>query len=143
MTAELLVSLTGFIFGVALSVISPEELKPGKRYLLFFKDMLFALIVLFSSLSFIYFGSASYLALPLIYLLLYLALSRRIKYLEPVTYIFFITVYLLIPDNYLQGVLPALIFLYGLPAGSIFRLGIIERQEAKHLPKIKHARKKN
>ena len=48
---DLLISFTGFIFGLLLTFIAPEELKPGKKYFLLIKEILFFLIIFFFSLG--------------------------------------------------------------------------------------------
>jgi len=134
---KLLFSLTGFLFGFILSLISPEELKPGKKYFLLIKKILFYSIILFSFFLFIYFKNYYFASIPLIYLILSLIIIRKQKiFLEEIfNYSFFIVIYLLFLAVKLQNniliILPSLVFLYGLPSGTLARLRIIEKHERK------------
>ncbi len=134
----LLFSLTGFLFGLILSFIAPEELKPGKKYFILIKEILFYLIIFFSFFIFIYFKNYYFILIPLIYLILNLILVKKKKYLleEILNYSFFILYLILLIiislKSNLSLILPSLIFFYGLPSGTLARLRLIEKQEAKY-----------
>ncbi len=98
---EILFSLSGFVFGVVLALIAPEELKPGKKYFKFIRNVLFVLIT----------GFVIILIVDKFYSLFNFESSLLL--------------------------LASLIFLYGLPAGTLFRLKQVERQEEKYKIKMK------
>ncbi len=151
---ELLFSLTGFIFGIILSLIAPEELKPGKKYFLLIKRILF--LLLFFTINFFFYQHNQYfylipftiIALVLFTIELKLASeseklpkeglenlkdsqkglensknsqSDKSVYYEIPNYLIFIIPYFLISNQTFHILLPSLIFLYGLPAGTLIR----------------------
>jgi len=123
----IIISVLGFLLGVILSYIAPEELKPGKKYFIFMKESLFYLTLAYSLFLFIYFQNFYFTLIPIIYFPLHLFfIKKQRKYLQTISnYIFFIIIYItfttLIPENNILIILPVLIFLYGLPAGTLFR----------------------
>jgi len=125
---EILLSLFGFPLGLILTFIAPEELKPGRKYFLIIRYVLFSLIAVFSLLLLSFHQHYSFLALYPVYLILFWFLIHYKKsyLLEIFNYLFFISLYLV--HLYLQIpyliVLPALVFLYGLPAGTLIRTQI-------------------
>lgn len=133
-----LVSLTGFLFGLSLAFIAPEELKSGEKYFLLFKEALFCFIIVFSSFSFVVSRNYYLCIIILSYLALYFLLIRRRSFFlaEIFNYSFFAALYLIFlfsPAPYLI-LLPSLVFLYGLPSGTLVRLMMLYRQEAKYYP---------
>jgi len=121
----LLVSLTGLLFGLILARIAPEELDPGKKYFFLMNEILFYGILLFSMFLF-YLENYYWTFLPIIYLVLYFIVIRKQKRLlkEIMNYSFFIIVYVLLIinlKNNLLIILPSLIFIYGLPVGTLFK----------------------
>lgn len=152
-TLMLLISLAGFIIGFILSIISPEELRPGKKYFVFIRTSLFYLITFFILSIFIYYQKYYFILILVIYLgwKLIIIKSCFIKkneffkeyfYLKEImNYLFFIIVYIILitlNNQNFQLILLTLIFLYGLPAGSLLRLRFIRKQERKHEVKIKY-----
>ncbi len=121
------ISLIGFLLGVILSYIAPEELKPGKKYFIFMKGFLFYLILAYSLFLFIYFQNFYFTLIPIIYFPINLFyIKKQRKYLQTISnYLFFIIIYItitiMVSNNNLLIILPVLIFLYGLPAGTLFR----------------------
>lgn len=128
-------SLLGFLFGIILALIAPEELRPGKKYFLLIKKILFCFILLLPLFLFIYLKNYYFVLIIIIYLVLYFLILRKKKFWlkEIFNYSFFIITYLVFIilnlKNNLIIILPSLIFLYGLPAGTLFRLSLIEKQE--------------
>ncbi len=143
----LLISLAGFPIGFILSVISPEELRPGKKYFILIQRILFGLIFVFSVYFFVYLKHYNLIWVPFIFLGLFLMTIRKkvLKdhfYLKEISnYLFFIIMYLFVITLNGQNfklILLSLMFLYGLPSGSLFRWGFIRKQERKHEVKIKN-----
>lgn len=121
----LLFSLAGIIFGLALTYIAPEELAAGKKYFILSKRLLFVMI----SLVIIYYLSVG---AQVQYLLLFTALLSSAFIFDFKTkrrghygfhYLFFVLPYFLIMDQTFHLILASLIFLYGLPVGSLLRSG--------------------
>ena len=124
---EILIALTGFVFGIILALIAPEETKPGEKYLLLGKHFLLALILIFS----LYYRQEIYVILPIIiYLFLYIFLIRKLFWGDLVNYGFLIFIFFINLKNAI--VISSLIFLYGLPAGTLFRLWWREKKEKKY-----------
>lgn len=114
-------SLSGIIFGMILSLISPEEMLPGKRYFILLRRTLFAAISLSIVLSL--FGNI-FLSLffLIIFTILFLSESRfNNKSFYVIHYILFIIPYFLISEQN-RSILASLIFLYGFPAGTLLRI---------------------
>jgi hypothetical protein len=120
---ELLFSLSGFLFGLILSYIAPEELKPGKKYFLFIKRLLFILI--FFTVNFFFYQQNQYVYLvpfTIIALVLFVVeLRNKSIYYEVPNYAIFVIPYFLINNPTSNILLTSLIFLYGLPAGTLIR----------------------
>lgn len=141
---KLLFSLSGFLVGILLSIISPEEMKPGKKYFVFIKNFLFYLIVFFSLSLFYVYQLGYFLLMPLAYLAFYTILIRKQKvyWREPLNYVFFGILYLFFYvfafENSWLIILASMIFLYGLPTGTLFRLELVEKQERKYTYGVKH-----
>ncbi len=109
----ILLSLTGYVVGVLLSKISPEEMKPGKRYFLVIRKIIFWIIIIvpfFEGLSWTYPGL---LAIYVLILLLFRMLGKGINKVV-LNYVLFISSYL-VCLNSMRFIYLALVFLYGLP----------------------------
>ena len=137
----LIISLAGFLVGFILSIISPEELRPGKKYFILIHRILFSLIIIHSIYFSIYVKQLYLITIPASFLVLYLVLLRKrfIKdyfYLKEISnYLFFIITYFLIITLNGQNfklLFLSLVFIYGLPAGTLLRFGFIRKQERKH-----------
>lgn len=112
-----LVSLLGLIAGYILSFITPEEVMAGKKQLSFFRyflllsitvcaifylqNLLFSLIFVFLTLSFVF-----------------LQQKFKSRYWEIAFYAIFLLTFLVLGRNLL---FVSLVFLYGLPTGSLLR----------------------
>lgn len=122
-TLIILSSLTGFLFGMILSLIAPEELKPGKKYFLLIKRILFFL--LFFTINFFFYQSNQYIYLVIFTIfalnLFVIELRNKSIYYEAFNYAIFIIPYFLTSSSF-HILLPSLLFLYGLPAGTLVRL---------------------
>ena len=137
----LIISLAGFLVGFILSIISPEELRPGKKYFILIHRILFSIIIIHSIYFSIYIKQLYLITIPASFLVLYLVLLRKrfIKdyfYLKEISnYLFFIITYFLIITLNGQNfklLFLSLVFIYGLPAGTLLRFGFIRKQERKH-----------
>ncbi len=144
----ILISLTGLLFGLLLAYISPEELKPGKKYFLLLKQVLFVLASLLILYYFYLLNSFIYLLLFLILavVLFILGLKRgefycrilacsklgwlstspiltlKNKFFSLLPYLLFLPSYFLIQNPTFRLILLSLIFLYGFPVGSLLRM---------------------
>ena len=146
-TLMLLISIAGFLVGFILSIISPEELRPGKKYFVFIRESLFYLMILFSLFLFVYYQKYYLILIPFIYVGLYVFLTKKTQFLkeyfylkEISNYLYFIITYIImlnINGQNFKLLFLSLVFLYGLPAGTLLRYGFIRKQERKHEVKIK------
>ena len=120
---ELFVSLTGIIFGLLLAKIAPEEMEDGKKYFIFIKRLLFIIILVVVSYYFIVVGMMIYFSLFLLLMIILFILELKLKNkkLEISNYIIFIAPYFLINQRSFHLTLASLIFLYGLPLGSLLK----------------------
>lgn len=121
----LAVSLTGIFFGMTLSYISPEEMVPGKKYFLLLKRVIAGLIfILAVYVSF--FEKNYFLLIPAVLILFLSILAYKIKKLksgiyELASYLLFTGIYLLSLETNFKLLTAVLIFIYGLPLGSLIR----------------------
>lgn len=108
-------SLLGYVLGVGLGYIAPEELEPGHKYLAWLEKGLFFLT--FLPIMY-FFGKSFWLLLPIVlagglYLL-------NLKYRAYAMFGVFLMWFFLIKGNDFVIILEAsAIFLYGLPIGSL------------------------
>jgi hypothetical protein len=128
----LLISLLGFLFGIILSLIAPEELKPGKKYFFLLKHTLFLIILV--NIIYFFIKQQEYLALiilTIIYLtFIIIQFKPRNNYWEIPNYLIFLVPYFLLNQNpTFQLLQTTLIFLYGFPAGTILRFKIFQKQQ--------------
>lgn len=114
-------SLTGIIVGMVLSLISPEEQVPGKKYFVLLRKVLFAAVSLFIISNF--FRNAYLLLTFSIVLTALFILDIRFqrKWFYIIHYLLFLTSFFLISE---QGklILASLVFLYGFPVGTLIRI---------------------
>ena len=106
-----IVTYIGIFCGVVLSFISPEELKPGRRYFLIMQKILLFLmsISLFYHITFIN-----------IILSLTIVLFAIIQKNSFIAYLLFaIIIFINVQNIALVTIISVLIFLYGLPTGSL------------------------
>ncbi len=116
----LLFGLTGIIGGIALSFIAPEELKAGWKY---FKIAKFTLFIILAGLIGYSFWTAQnilggeiFLILAIIFFII--NLTFKYKWMEIINYILFTTPYFFLPSPS-QLLIASMLFLYGLPAGTL------------------------
>lgn len=114
----LLISLTGLLFGYILTYIAPEELKPGKKYFIWMKRVIFVVIVALVAYQLLsqWLWGISFLIIGI--LLFVINLKKYNLFLEIFNYLLFIIPYFFIDEKL---ILASLIFLYGLPAGTSLR----------------------
>lgn len=113
---RLVFALTGILFGVVLAYIAPEEVNPGKKYLLWLKRIMLLLIASSLVYNYILMSKLIYLVLSSLILINFvLELKFKNKWLELCHYLMFIVSYVSLPSS----LLATLIFLYGLPTGTI------------------------
>lgn len=117
----LLFSLIGIFVGIALTFIAPEELKTGNKYFIIFRRSLFILISLL--IGFYFFQAQQFLYLSLFVLLagilffLDFKLKNNWNYVSH--YLLFLMSYFLNQNINFHLILVSLIFLYGLPTGTL------------------------
>ncbi len=126
----LLISLAGIIFGLVLSYLAPEEFSSGKRYFLFLKRVLLGIILIFVNYTFL--TSSNYLIMSIFTVFMVglfvlemnwfkISLAKSQQIVEISNYLIFIFFYFFLAEQQSQLVLASLIFLYGLPAGTLLR----------------------
>ena len=120
---QVLFSLSGIVFGLALTYIAPEEIQPGKKYFIFLKRILFVLISGTIIYSFAVSINVPLLLLSLAFLLPLFMVDFKIKRKEAywLHYLFFVIAYFFISEVQLKIILASLIFLYGFPVGSLLK----------------------
>lgn len=120
------IGLSGVLFGLALSYIAPEELSAGKKYFIILKNFLYVVFGLVT-LYFVW-GLANLLAVSVLIMLIFGSLLRwkfpKLKF-EFITYLVFIFTFILLSilssvENY-AVISASIIFLYGLPLGTLIR----------------------
>ena len=107
----------GLPIGIILAYIAKEEIKPGKSYLVFFQSLLFLLIVVFLMYSF-----NLHIAVIIIIALLLIGLMYVLRYKYETTAIYpllAVFLYMSSKNTNLFMIESSLIFLYGLPTGSL------------------------
>lgn len=122
-----LVSLGGLLGGIFLHHIAPEEVSAGKKHLILLYRSIF---VLLSGLI-LYFLYSTSLLLTAIYLifsvvLLTIDIKMHRAWFFAVHYLFFLAGYFFSSQ---QLVIAVMIFLYGLPAGTLLRLKMHKQDE--------------
>ncbi len=120
----LTIAFAGVFAGGLLAIISPEELKPGEKYWKILKWVLLAVIitVLF------YFSQLIIYAIIITALLVYLKIINR-EY-PALAFVFFLSAY----EGFLF-IASSLIFIYGLPAGTLDAKQIIGQKSKGKLKK--------
>jgi hypothetical protein len=115
---EIILALLGILCGILLTYIAPEEIKTGKKYFVWLKRIVYILLLLVM----VYLLTARIMFLVIFLLLgillFVVSLKSKNKYLELPIYLLFIVALLIVE----QQALPAsLLFIYGLPTGTILR----------------------
>ena len=133
MMLDLIVSYSGFLAGIILSIISPEELKPGRKYFWVLQLLLFGLLLLvplyiiLMERRFFLFAGVMIASLSL----LWIRIKQFVLWAEAVYYLFFTVLFLFVSASPQRLLFLSLLFLYGLPTGTLFRWQLIEQHEKK------------
>jgi hypothetical protein len=118
---DLIIALLGLGVGILLALMTKEELKVGRKYFVFVRNVLFGFIELIILLFFI--QQKLWLALIIIsiifILVIILEFILKSKYLRLLPFIIFISAYFLNSDTSFHFILTILIFLYSLPTGTL------------------------
>lgn len=119
---SLLLGLTGILAGLALSFIAPEEIKPGWDYFKISKLTLFVILVAVISYSL---WSRKFLVGLGIFVIIAVTLfiinlKFKYKWIEILNYALFIIAYFFQSEPS-QPLIASLLFLYGLPSGTLLR----------------------
>ncbi len=119
----LLLSFTGPLFGLALALIASEELKAGRPYLSWLKRIIFVIIIAVIAVQLAFppqwLGMILFLSAGLVFFALELKkTSQNSLFREGFHYLLFVLAYFLISEKLLAA---SLIFLYGLPLGTLLR----------------------
>ncbi|MBI2574295.1 hypothetical protein HYV82_00220 [Candidatus Woesearchaeota archaeon] len=122
-----LISFTGIIAGAVLAFVTKEEMKPGIKYFMLLQKALLAA----TAAVFVYYSGLQLPVRIVIYaaVILLLALSRSIN--SSIAYallggVFYFSSFSRQPFL----IISALIFLYGLPTGSIIAAGVIRKPKS-------------
>jgi len=117
-TLTALISYLGLVVGIILAIIAKEELKKGKKYFIFLKKIILLLVFIFL----IIFIELNYIILLLIlpFIGIYL-LKNKIDFNElPYIYIILAVIFYLSSKTLNLFIIESsLIFLYGIPTGSL------------------------
>jgi predicted Na+-dependent transporter len=121
----LLVSFLGIISGFFLSLIAPEELKPGKKYFDWIARIILFLIMFF----FITYTKSGIFHYIYLLIIIFIVLIARDKYLDFSYPLFSIVLFFSIIDKTLLLIQSSLIFILGLVIASMFMMKY-EKKEA-------------
>lgn len=111
------VIIAGLALGMILARIAKEELKPGKKYLLLFQNILVSAVFVSAVFSF----ESTFIKIILAAVLVYLVVFNY-KFNWLVAYASFGFIYFSSLNNLnLVLLISALMFLYGFPTGSLIR----------------------
>ena len=113
-----IIAYLGLLLGVILIKLSPEEQKPGKKYFILLKQILFVLILI--PLLY-YFKINLILSVVLLSIVIALIIKRKVKF-ERNTIIYFILGIIFYLSSRIPDLLiieSVLIFLYGIPTSSL------------------------
>ncbi|HLC87338.1 MAG TPA: hypothetical protein VJH65_03635 [Candidatus Nanoarchaeia archaeon] len=118
-----LIAFSGLIFGILLSKISPEEMKSGKKYFNYLKKI--ALAVLVISLIFLTAPFSWYVLLGLIIGYISALLLKRVYFFLGLA---LLLSFLTFNPNFTLLV-SSLIFIFGLPLGSLINMELKKRKD--------------
>ncbi len=115
--STLIITFLSIFIGIALAKISPEELKPGKKYIVFFYRILLVSIILI--ILYHLFLTKNYIFLTII-IILTISLRLIKQYNDIITWILLGIIFYLSSKqlNYFL-IISSLIFLLGLPFGTL------------------------
>lgn len=115
---------SGVIIGAILSVIAKDELKPGKKYFLLLKNILFSVIILITSIFYITIN-------PLIsfFILIFFSILFIKRFQLNLIYVAFAAVYILSSINEQLFILTSsLIFFAGFSIGTVATHELIKKE---------------
>lgn len=112
-----IVAFLGLILGILLAKISPEEMKPGKKYFIIFRNVLLPII----SIILFYFSN---------YNILFFIVGLIIGYFIKLDYFYFglVLAFAFYVSKEILFILASLIFIYGLPTGTLLEKKIKPKQ---------------
>lgn len=113
-----IISYIGLFVGFILAIIAKEEIKPGKKYFIFLQKLILLLIFIFL----LVFIKLNYILvlLILVFIVIYLLKTKKEFNESPYIYIVLSVVfYLSLKILSLFVIESSLIFIYGLPTGSL------------------------
>jgi len=109
-----LASFSGLFVGALLSFISPEEMKPGKKY---FEIMIKVLFIILAGSIILFLGDHMILSIVTIAVSVWFIMKIPKKYIYPVLAVLF---YMSSKDITLFPIAASAIFLIGLPKGTLY-----------------------
>ena len=122
MTLSLLISLLGLPCGIFLYLMTKEEFKDGKKYFILIKNILFFSLIFISIFFFVRERLMIQLIIILVLAIIIYFINQKIKnqYIIFLPYLLFIITYLLSNNLNFRLLIASLIFLFGLPTGTLF-----------------------
>lgn len=119
-TLPLLLALTGILAGIALSFIAPEELRSGWKYFKMGKLSLFVILAGLMGYSFWTMHNLIGLIIFTVFAIILFIINLKLyhPWLELCNYALFIVPYFFQSQQY-QLIIASVIFIYGLPAGTL------------------------
>lgn len=124
----LVISFLGLFVGYILAYMAKEELKPGEKYLMLLKNLIFALI----GGLFAYFLLESILIGVLLFLVL-VFISLKFKISTRAIYLLLGVLFFISTNNQnMFLIISLLIFAYGFPTGSLFVSKFIKQSKIKN-----------
>ncbi|NQU99033.1 hypothetical protein HQ533_06250 [Candidatus Woesearchaeota archaeon] len=127
---DLIVSIVcflGLFVGLLIGYFAKEELKPGRKYLVILQKIMFILVVFFIFYEF------GFWLLGLLFLVFFSLILFQMKKDYSKMMYFFSAVFLFISFYTMSSIIPALVFFYSFPTGSLF---LLESKEKKCLSLI-------
>lgn len=110
-----LVSFSGLFVGMFLAFYTKEELKQGKKYFVIIEKLLLSLVLFF----FLFFYELDMITILVISLLFFVIILVLKFDNYPIVYIALAIIFYLTQDNNIFPLISSLIFLYGLPVGTL------------------------
>lgn len=128
--STMLVSFSGLVAGIIIANMAKEELKAGRKYFSLMQDFLIVLM-LFFLLEFYEVNIFVIVPILLVVFLLLFYLKNSVKYINMIIYSLLAVIFYLSSKSInLFSLEASLIFLYGLPTGSL-----ISKEKAKNILK--------
>ncbi len=117
------IALSGIFFGFLLTFIAPEELKAGKKYFLILKRLIFVSVI-FVNIYFLYLQKemVNLIIITVVgSILLFFDFMIKERYYQIFNYIYFLGIVYLFNTGISIHLMYSLIFIYGLPTGTLLR----------------------